>query len=152
MINVTYYINVVERGKLIAFCKVFQHHSSLFPIISYYLTTFNNIPQHSTSFNIIPYYPTTFSPILPYSPSSPIFRQHLTTSYIILPLSPTFSKISHTSTTFSIIRQIDNIFLQYFSTTFFSTTFDNILQNLYSTENFVFCCQIKKLSFTVLST
>lgn len=142
MVNVRYYINVVERGKLIAFCKVFQHHSSPFPIISPYPTTFNIILPHSPTFFHIPYNPTTFSLIhhisttsynISYNPTTSYnIRQHLLYFDIILPFSPTFDK----STSF-----FYNIFRQHF----FSTSFDNILQNLFSTKIFCHLLSNKKL-------
>ena len=63
MVIVRYYINVVESGKLIAFCKVFQQHSPTFPIIL----------QHSTNRH---YFSTIFFDNI-------FFRQHSTT-YLIL--------------------------------------------------------------------
>ena len=112
MFNVRYYINVVERGKLIAFCKVFQHHSSTFPIISHYPTPFPIILHHSTTFNTILHHSTFFPNILPFS--------------------PTFDK----TTSF-----FYNIFRQHF----FSTTFDIIRQNHFSTRNFCHLLSNKKV-------
>ena len=135
MVHVRYYMYVVERGKLIAFCKVFQHHSPSFSNIPYHLslsyiipynpTSFPIILHHSTPFNILPYYPTTFSPILPYSPSFSIILQHSTNRHYF-------------STIF-----FDNIFFRQHSPTFYKIIFRQ--------EIFVICCQIKNLSFAVLS-
>ena len=151
MFNVRYYINVVESGKLIAFCKVFQHHSSSSLIILHHLTSFSNILHHSTSFFLILQHSSLFI----------IFRQHISS----------FDIISYNPTTFIIIRHhllyFDNIlqhsssfdkstlfFYNIFRQHFFSTSFDNILQNLFSTKNFchllsnknvVVCCIINML-------
>ena len=115
MVIVRYYINVVESGKLIAFCKVFftlffpipqhllsspiiSHYSPTFPFISHYPTTFPIILQHSSLFNIILHH-SPFFPFIPYNPTTfdkstlffyNIFRQHF--------FSTTFYIISHTST------------------------------------------------------
>ena len=148
MVIVRYYMYIVERGKFIAFCKVFQHHSSLFPIISHYSTTYLILLHHSSLFSNIPYYSTSFYKIRQHSPLSLIFRQHLLSFDNILQNITSFSIFSHTSTSFD---KSTSFFYNIFRHHFFSTTFDNILQNLYSTEIFVFCCQIKKLSFAVLS-
>ena len=149
-------MNVVERGKLIAFCKVFQHHSSLFPIISllsyniqHHSTTFHIIQHHSPSFPIILQHSSLFSIILHHYPSYPIFRQHI--SY--------FDTIHHNPTTSLIFRQhspsFDKttiFFYNIFRHHFFSTSFDNNFVNLiFRQKIFVICCQIKNLSFAVLS-
>ena len=159
-------MNVVEQGKLIAFCKVFQHHSSLFPIISYYLTTFNNILPHSTTFHniqhhspsslIILHHSTTFFPhsptfflILQHSSLFSIIQQHSTPFSIISYISTTSYNISHTSTSFD---KTTIFFYNIFRQHFFSTSFDNNFVNLiFRQKIFVICCQIKKLSFAVLS-
>ena len=121
---------VVECSKLIAFCKVFQHHSPSSLIILHHLSIISHhslssliilhhslsfflILQHSTLSYNIPYYISYFDIILPYSSYFDNILQHILSSDIIHHISPTFS----------IIRQIDIIFLQYFSTSFF---FDNI--------------------------
>ena len=149
MINVRYYINVVERGKLIAFCKVFQHHSSLFPIISHYSTTYLILLHHSSLFSNIPYYSTSFYKIRQHSPLSLIFRQHLLSFDIILQNITSFSIFSHTSTSFD---KTTLFFYNIFRHHFFSTSFDNNFVNLiFRQKIFVICCQIKNLSFAVLS-
>ena len=145
MVIVRYYINVVERGKLIAFCKVFQHHSlssliilqhiSYFYIILPYSPTFPIILQHSPLFfpilhhilyfDNISYLSTSFSKILHHSPSSLILRHHSTNRH-------------HFSTIF-----FDNIFFRQHSTSFYKIFFRQ--------KFFVICCQIKNLSFAVLS-
>ena len=93
MVIVRYYINVVECGKLIAFCKVFQQHSPTFPFISHYPTSFHIILQHSSLFNIILHHSPSFPIILHHSTNrhyfstiffdNIFFRQHSTT-YLIL--------------------------------------------------------------------
>ena len=80
MVIVRYYINVVESGKLIAFCKVFftlffpiLQHSPTFPFISHHSPSFPIILQHSTNRH---YFSTIFFDNI-------FFRQHSTT-YLIL--------------------------------------------------------------------
>ena len=130
------------------FVKYFNtipYHLSLFSIISYNLTTFFLILHHSPlSYNILPY-SSYFDNIY-----------HILTSFYIISHNPTTSLIfRHISPSFSIIRQVDIIFLQYFSTSFF---FDNILQqlrqplfstkiicHLLSNKKVVVCCIINML-------
>ena len=112
---------VVERGKLIAFCKVFQHHSSLSYIIPYNLTPSYIIQHHSTLFPII----------LQHSPLFSLFLHH----------SPTFDK----STLF-----FYNIFRQHFFSTTFPNILQNHFStrnfcHLLSNKKLVVCCIINML-------
>ena len=103
-------MDIVECGKLVAVCKVFQHHSPTFPFIPYHLTpsliilhhslSSYIIQHHSTPFPFIPHYPTTFSPILPYSHSFYNIPLHLLSFPIILQHSSSFPNIrqNHFST------------------------------------------------------
>ena len=105
-------MDIVECGKLVAFCKVFQHHSSTFPIILHHSLLSLIILQHSSSF------------------------------HIILPFSPTYLILRHTSTSFD---KSTLFFYNIFRQHFFSTTFDIILQNHFSTRNFCHLLSNKKL-------
>lgn len=113
--------NVVNSLLFVKYFNTILPYSLSSPIILQHSTTFHIILQHSSLFHII----------RQHFPSFIIFRQHLTTSPIILQHLTTFDNISYISTTLSLFRQIDNIFLQYFSTTFF---FDIIRQH--STKSF----------------
>ena len=90
---------------------------------------FNTIPQHSLSF-------------LHHSLLSLIILQHPTTFFLIPHHSPFFSNISHTSTSFD---KSTLFFYNIFRQHFFSTTFDIILQNHFSTRNFCHLLSNKKL-------
>ena len=125
MVHVRYYMDIVECGKLVAFCKVFQHHSPTFPIILHHLSLSYIIPYNLTSFNIIQHHSLLSYNILPYSPLFSIILQHSTNRHYF-------------STIF-----FDNIFFRQHS-----PTFDKII---FRQEIFVICCQIKNLSFAVLS-
>ena len=134
-------------------------YSLSFPIILHHSTSFSIIPHHSPSFNIILHHSLLSYNILPYSPLSYTILHHILYFDNISHTSTYFDTIHHNPTTSLIFRQhspsFDKttiFFYNIFRHHFFSTSFDNNFVNLiFRQKIFVICCQIKNLSFAVLS-
>ena len=109
MVHVRYYMDIVECGKLVAFCKVFQHHSPTFPFIPYHLTPSLIILHHSTSFPIILQHSPLFSLFLQHSTNRHYFSTIFFDNIFFRQHSPTFDKIIFRQEIFVICCQIKNL-------------------------------------------